>query len=53
MKWNSQGLILLMMLAAAWVAFGLAQKKNRWKAILTYWIILTIKNAVDFAAGWW
>ena len=44
----SQILILLLMLDAGWVCFGLARKKNRWKWITLYWLILTIKILVDY-----
>ena len=44
----SQILVFLLMIDAAWVAVGLYRKKNRWRAIVLYWTILTIKNAVDF-----
>lgn len=44
----TQILILALMLDAAYVALGLVQKKNMWKWIILYWVILTIKNAVDF-----
>ncbi|MBO4793607.1 MAG: hypothetical protein J5556_03455 [Deltaproteobacteria bacterium] len=53
MRCVSQALILLLMIDAAWVAYGLALKKNRWRAIVIYWVVLTFKNLVDFAAGWW
>ncbi|MBR4442537.1 MAG: hypothetical protein IKS52_04625 [Clostridia bacterium] len=43
----SQTLVFLLMLDAAWVAIGLARKKNMWKWIVLYWLILTVKNAVD------
>lgn len=50
-KMISQILIILLMLDAAWVAYGLARKRNMWKAIVVYWLILTAKNTVDFM-GW-
>ena len=43
----SQALIILLMLDAAWVAYGLVRKKNRWVYIGLYWIILTAKNFAD------
>lgn len=47
----AQILIILLMLDAAWVANGLAHKKNMWAFIVAYWIILTLKNAADLL-GW-
>lgn len=44
----SQFLVLLLMLDAAWVAYGLLKNQNRWKWICLYWILLTMKNAADF-----
>ena len=44
----SQGLVILLMLDAAWVCAGLARKKNMWKWIVLYWAILTLKNLADF-----
>lgn len=44
----SQFCVFLLMLDAAWVAGGLLGKKNMWRWICLYWIILTAKNAVDF-----
>lgn len=43
----SQILIILLALDAAWVACGLARRKNRWKWIFAYWVILTAKNLAD------
>ena len=53
MKWISQNLVFLLMLDAAWVALGLMRRKKMWWWICLYWVLLTAKNAVDFAAGWW
>ena len=41
-------LILLLMVDAAVVFFGLTKKKNMWPFIVVYWLILTIKNMIDF-----
>lgn len=49
----SQGLVFLLLADAAWVAFGLCRKKSMWPWIALYWVLLTAKNAVDFAAGCW
>lgn len=42
-----QILILLLMLDAAWVAYGLYKKKVMWRWIVLYWVILTTKNLVN------
>lgn len=44
----SQILVFALMADAAWVAIGLARKRNMWKWIVLYWAILTVKNAFDF-----
>ena len=44
----AQILILLLMADAAWVAYGLARKRNMWRWIVTYWVILTLKNLADY-----
>ena len=36
--------VLALAVIAAKVAIGLSQKKNMWKSIITYWIVLTAKN---------
>ena len=43
----SQILIVLLAVDAAFVAYGLYRKKNRWVWVVTYWIILTVKNLCD------
>lgn len=43
----SQLLIILLMIDAAWVAYGLIKHKVMWKWICLYWIILTMKNLAD------
>lgn len=43
----SQILIILLMIDAAWVAYGLIKQKVMWKWICLYWIILTAKNFAD------
>ena len=30
------------------VAIGLFRKRNMWKWIIAYWVLLTIKNFIDF-----
>ena len=44
----AQLLIFMLMADAAFVAYGLIHKRNMWKAIVLYWLILTAKNLVDF-----
>lgn len=44
----SQILIILLMVDAAWVAYGLIHKKNRWSYICAYWVILTLKNLCEY-----
>ena len=43
----TQLLIFLLMADAAYVAYGLMRKRNMWKLIVLYWVILTVKNLVD------
>lgn len=43
----AQILIFLLMADAAWVAYGLIRKRNMWRWIVLYWLILTAKNMVD------
>ena len=38
----------MLMADAAWVAYGLLRKKNMWKWIFVYWILLTAKNLFDW-----
>lgn len=42
-----QILIALLMLISWGVFAGLLQKKDMWAWICLYWLILTVKNAVD------
>ena len=51
MNMFSQFLILLLMLDAAWVANGLVNHRDMWKWIVLYWVILTLKNLVDWMKG--
>lgn len=44
----SQFFVFLLLLDAAWVALGLPRKRNMWRWICLYWILLTAKNAADF-----
>lgn len=43
--------ILLLMAIAAKVADGIYRYQNMWKWIVAYWVVLTLKNALDFAGG--
>ena len=51
LKAVSQFLVILLAVDAGWVAIGLAKRMMMQWWIVTYWIILTIKNAVDYFAG--
>lgn len=51
LKAISQFLVILLALDAGWVAIGLAKGMMMQWWIVTYWIILTLKNAVDYFAG--
>jgi len=44
-------LVLCLCMIASIVAIGLILKQNMWLFIITYWIVLTIKNVVDFIGG--
>ena len=44
----SQIMVFLLMVAALIVAIGLFRKRNMWKWISAYWVLLTIKNFIDF-----
>ena len=46
-KLLSQALIFALIVIAAVVAFILAAGKSAWILIIVYWVVLTIKNAVD------
>lgn len=47
---QDQMMILLLMADAAVVAIGLLRKKNMWLFIVLYWLLLTIKNIMNFAS---
>ena len=51
MNMISQFLILLLMLDAAWVALGQFHSWNMWPWVCAYWVILTLKNLVDWKKG--
>ena len=43
----SQFFIFLLMIDAAWVAYGLIRQKVMWRWVCLYWVILTLKNLWD------
>ena len=47
MKWISQALILLLMLDAAWIAYGLYRERVMWGWIVAYWCMVAAKWALD------
>lgn len=47
----AQFLILLLMIDAGWVAWGLLHNQVMWPWICWYWVILTMKNFVDYMNG--
>ena len=47
----SQFCILGLIVIATVVAFGLMKRRNMWKWIIAYWVLLTIKNVIDFIGG--
>lgn len=46
-KLLSQTLIFALIIIAAVVAATIAAGKSAWILIIAYWVVLTIKNAVD------
>ena len=44
----AQVFIFLLMIDALIVAVGLSRKRNMWPFIFLYWVLLTMKNAVDY-----
>lgn len=50
-KLCSQVLIIVLIIIAAIVAAIIAAGRNAWGMIISYWIVLTIKNAVDLIAS--
>lgn len=43
----SQSFIVLLCVDAAWVAYGLIRRRNMWRYIVLYWVLLTLKNLCD------
>lgn len=50
-KLLSQALIFALIIIAAVVALVLAAGKSAWGIIIAYWVVLTIKNAVDLISN--
>ena len=50
MKAIQKTLILILAVIAAVVAIILAAKRSAWILIVAYWIVLTLKNYVDYIA---
>lgn len=44
----SQFFVFMLLGDAAVVAIGLSKKKNMWRLIVLYWVLLTLKNLTDF-----
>ena len=38
---------IILALIAGYVAYGLYRKRNMWFWIVTYWIVLTLKNVLE------
>lgn len=49
LEWTSAFLVLCLCLIAATVAIMVALQISAWKMIVVYWLVLTAKNAVDYA----
>ena len=47
----SQFCVLGLIVIAAVAAFGLMKRRNMWKWIIAYWLLLTVKNIIDFVGG--
>ena len=44
-------LIISLTIIAAVVTYGLYRKRNMWRWVVLYWIVLTIKNVLDAIGG--
>lgn len=44
-------LIIFLAIIAAVVAYGLYRKRNMWRWIVLYWLVLTAKNVIDAIGG--
>lgn len=47
---HDQLLIFMLALDAAIIAIGVSKRKNMWWFIVMYWLILTVKNMMNFSA---
>ena len=45
-------LVLALMLIAAVVLVGIVRRRNMWGWIVSYWAVLTLRNAVALLMGW-
>jgi len=41
-------LVLMLLIDASWVAYGLYKKRVMWKYIVLYWVILSAKNLWNY-----
>lgn len=48
----SQLFTMMLFVFSLTVVFTLLEHKDAWKIIVTYWIILTVKNGFDYIFGW-
>ena len=44
----SSWIVFLLLIDAAYVFYGLLNKRNMWKFICLYWMLLTMKNYIDY-----
>lgn len=51
MTYVSCFLVLCLMAIAAVVAYRFYKIKNTWPLVVAYWLVLTLKNAIDFIGG--
>ena len=51
MKYASQLAICRLILISLTVAVLLARGDSAWKAIVLYWVVLTVKNVCDYIAS--
>lgn len=47
----SQIFVFLLYADAAYVSCGLLKKRNMWKWIILYWVLLTCKNLIDLISN--
>ena len=51
MQMLDTALVLALMAIAAVVLVGLVRRRNMWGWIVTYWAVLTVRNAVTLILG--